>query len=137
MIAELEMRKAEIQSPIESIYFGGGSPSLMTPQQFQEIHDKIKAIFNLETDYEFTVEVNPDDVSMDYLKELKSLGVNRISLGVQSFDDKELQLMHRVHDTSQSISSITSIASIFENYSVDLIYGVPGSTLKRWELNLS
>lgn len=136
MKKELVLRSKEISEPIESIYFGGGSPSLLSPKAIEDLIQLIKLYFKLENHLEVTLEVNPDDVTADYLSGLKKAGINRLSLGVQSFIDKDLVLMNRAHNNSQSLNALEIISKTFTNYSLDLIYGMPYSSLAEWEDNL-
>ena len=136
MKKELVLRSKEISEPIESIYFGGGSPSLLNPKAIEDLIQLIKLHFKLEDHLEVTLEVNPDDVTADYLSGLKKAGINRLSLGVQSFIDKDLVLMNRAHNNSQSLNALEIISKTFTNYSLDLIYGMPYSSLAEWEENL-
>ena len=136
MKKELVLRFKEISEPIESIYFGGGSPSLLSPKAIEDLIKLIKLHFKLEDHLEVTLEVNPDDVTADYLSGLKKAGINRLSLGVQSFIDKDLVLMNRAHNNSQSLNALEIISKTFTNYSLDLIYGMPYSSLAEWEENL-
>ena len=136
MKMELVLRFKEISEPIESIYFGGGSPSLLSPKAIEDLIKLIKLHFKLEDHLEVTLEVNPDDVTADYLSGLKKAGINRLSLGVQSFIDKDLVLMNRAHNNSQSLNALEIISKTFTNYSLDLIYGMPYSSLAEWEENL-
>ena len=136
MKKELVLRSKEISEPIESIYFGGGSPSLLSPKAIEDLIKLIKLHFKLEDHLEVTLEVNPDDVTADYLSGLKKAGINRLSLGVQSFIDKDLVLMNRAHNNSQSLNALEIISKTFTNYSLDLIYGMPYSSLAEWEENL-
>ena len=136
MKKELVLRSKEISEPIESIYFGGGSPSLLSPKAIGDLIKLIKLHLKLEDHLEVTLEVNPDDVTADYLSGLKKAGINRLSLGVQSFIDKDLVLMNRSHNNSQSLNALEIISKTFTNYSLDLIYGMPYSSLAEWEENL-
>ena len=136
MKKELVLRSKEISEPIESIYFGGGSPSLLSPKAIEDLIKLIKLHFKLENHLEVTLEVNPDDVTADYLSGLKKAGISRLSLGVQSFIDKDLVLMNRAHNNSQSLNALEIISKTFTNYSLDLIYGMPYSSLAEWEENL-
>ncbi len=133
---ELIQRADELQSPIESVYFGGGSPSLLNAEEIQNIMDRIRNLVDVNPVLEVTLEVNPDDVSAAYLKGLKAAGVNRLSLGVQSFIDRDLTLMNRAHDSAQALKALEEVSSYFTNYSLDLIYGMPYSNSSEWEQNL-
>ena len=136
MKKELELRVKEISLPIKSIYLGGGSPSLLSPKSIEDLIQLIKLHFKLEDHLEVTLEVNPDDVTLVYLSGLKKAGINRLSLGVQSFIDKDLVLMNRAHNSFQSLKALELISKTFANYSLDLIYGIPYSGLTDWEQNL-
>ncbi|RYF91654.1 MAG: radical SAM family heme chaperone HemW [Chitinophagaceae bacterium] len=117
------MEAAEI---IETIYFGGGTPSLLSTTELQSLLNNLHAKFTISPATEFTLEANPDDVSTDSLQAWERMGVNRLSLGVQSFYEAELKWMNRAHNASQSVQSIEQInAAGFANFSIDLIYGSP------------
>jgi oxygen-independent coproporphyrinogen-3 oxidase len=133
---ELIQRADELQSPIESVYFGGGSPSLLNAEEIQNIMDRIRNLVDVSPVLEVTLEVNPDDVSAAYLKGLKAAGVNRLSLGVQSFIDRDLTLMNRAHDSAQALQALEEVSTHFTNYSLDLIYGMPYSNSAEWEQNI-
>jgi len=114
-----------------TLYIGGGTPSLLAISSLQRIIDAIKRVFTLEL-REFTVELNPDDVSLSYLRELSELGVNRISMGVQTFAEERLKFMHRAHSRSQAIQALEAMMqSPISNYTIDLIYGQPGQSLEE------
>ncbi len=135
MLKELNLRSSELNSSITSIYFGGGSPSLMRAPALAAFLEVLSR-FEWAADIEITVEVNPDDVTAAYLSELKSLGVNRLSVGIQSFHQKDLILMNRAHDSTQALNALELIAAQFENFSLDLIYGMPQSTPEEWHANV-
>jgi len=138
MLREIELRVDFFENEIiDSIYFGGGSPSLLAPKSISFFILKIKKLFNVSGSAEITLELNPDDSSIEYLKELKIIGINRLSLGIQSFIEEDLSLMKRVHSSYQAYSSIENVSSIFKNFSIDLIYGLPNSNLKKWMFNLN
>ncbi len=119
--------KAAIVLPtIETIYFGGGTPSILLPAEIQHLLQTITGTFPTSDAAEITMESNPDDVSSLNLSEWKEMGINRLSLGVQSFNEAELRWMNRAHNATESLGSIDKIiAAGFENFSVDLIYGSP------------
>ena len=133
---ELNLRASEVNTPLESIYFGGGSPSLIPPDTLGDFIAKVKQQCLLHSEVEISLEVNPDDVDERYLNEIKLAGINRISLGVQSFLERDLKLMHRAHNVHQVHESLNLVKNYFENYSLDLIYGMPYSSSKNWEDNL-
>ena len=136
MITELYLRKSELKNPIESIYFGGGSPSLLPASFFYKTIKSVKNYFELSNNIEVTLEANPNDLSLKNLKDLKKSGVNRISLGVQSFEDDELKMMNRIHNANQGLKAIEWTSKVFDNFSVDLIYGLPQSNISSWANNL-
>lgn len=135
---ELVQRKEELPpSPIQTIYLGGGTPSVLTSEQLLQIFDCIAAHYDLSDLQECTIECNPDDITNEYLNGLKSLPINRISMGVQSFNDAELSLMNRRHNAKEAIQAVHRIAEAgYTNCSIDLIYGLPSQSLKTWEINL-
>ena len=117
----------------ETLYIGGGTPSQLTLEQMQRLVTGLRHVFGFEQLKEFTVEVNPDDVTRDYVAGLMSLGVNRISMGVQSFNDAELQAIGRRHTAREAIDALSEIrAAGIGNVSIDLIYGLPLQTLDTW-----
>ncbi|MFI3279395.1 MAG: radical SAM family heme chaperone HemW [Rikenellaceae bacterium] len=112
---------------IETIYFGGGTPSLISPSQVKRFLDIISDNYSTDALCEVTIEVNPDDISLSYLTELREAGVNRLSIGIQSFDDSELKFMNRRHSSQQAIDSVRMAQSVgFDNITIDLIFGVEG-----------
>lgn len=124
-------------APIETIYFGGGTPSLMSADEINLIFDAIHKNYPVENLKEFTIEANPDDLDKKYLASLRHTPVNRFSIGVQSFHDKDLQYMKRAHNAQQADYAIkTAQDAGFENISIDLIYGTPGLTDQQWKQNL-
>jgi oxygen-independent coproporphyrinogen-3 oxidase len=133
---ELILRKNELKRTIDCIYFGGGTPSLLTKKDLKLIFNTIYDNFEVISDPEITLEANPDDITESKLKELKSLGINRLSLGVQSFFEEDLKLMNRAHDANEAKHSISMVKKYFDNYSIDLIYGMPDMDLNRWKENL-
>jgi len=141
----IEALKAEInlrhlpspQSPVGSVYFGGGTPSLLSVDQIEGLLQQLKARFSMTSDCEVTLEANPGTLDLHYLEALRNLGINRLSLGVQSFLDDELQMMGRIHSSRQVIKTIDDARSAgFDNLSIDLIYGLPGQSLAQWTTTL-
>lgn len=134
---ELQLRKDFFSTPIETIYFGGGTPSLLTDEEIGQIVSTIHETFQIQPDAEFSFECNPDDLTASYCESLLKQGVNRLSIGIQSFYDDDLQLLNRRHSvtTAQSAVKIAQAAG-FQNITVDLIYGLPNMTLERWKKNL-
>jgi len=133
---ELVLRKDEMQRHIDCIYFGGGTPSLLTEQDLNKIFKTIYAHFEMVDQPEITLEANPDDITELKLQEFKNVGINRLSLGVQSFFEEDLKVMNRAHDSREAKESIKLVKAYFDNYSIDLIYGMPDMGLNRWKENL-
>ncbi len=133
---ELQLRKEEVTSTIETIYFGGGTPSLLTSEEIEYLLQIIHTHFAVSEKPEITLEANPDDLSEAVLIALKKAGINRLSIGVQSFFEEDLKLMNRAHNASEAIRSIELAAQYFQNISIDLIYGIPNMSEERWILNL-
>lgn len=138
LLAELLMRKEEGgKSPVKTIYFGGGTPSVLEKNQISSILDQISNVFGIAEGAEMTIETNPDDLDPANLKNLQGLGFRRLSIGVQSFRQPDLELMNRSHSAEQSSRSIIEAKEAgFDNINMDLIYGLPGLSLKGWEQNL-
>jgi len=121
----------------ETIFFGGGTPSLLTPEQLQSVLEQLHRTFRIRHDAEVTVETNPGTVTKERLAEYRTLGVNRLSIGVQSFFEDELHFLSRIHDRAQAIQCVKWARKVgFDNISLDLIYALPGQSLERWEQNL-
>lgn len=120
--------------PLRTVYIGGGTPSLMPAEEFTRLCSYLKQYL---TDVEeFTIEVNPDDVCEDKLKVWKACGVNRLSIGIQSFDDKVLRALGRRHDAASARSAYLLARKYFDNISIDLMFGLPGQTLEMWQCDL-
>lgn len=136
---ELAERKEYLkeEETVETIYFGGGTPSQLSEKDFKEIFSTIEHVYGLEHATEITLEANPDDLSDEYVEMLGKLPFNRISMGIQTFDDATLQLLNRRHNASQAIEAVKRCRRTgFRNISIDLIYGLPGETDRRWEADL-
>lgn len=138
LLTEMEIQKFYLNNePLETIYFGGGTPSLFQPAQIQKIIEKAQLVFGLGSDPEITLEANPDDISRDWLMKLKQTTVNRLSIGVQSFDDRDLKYLNRIHSANEAITAVTNALNFgFENLSIDLIYGIPTLENETWLKNL-
>lgn len=138
LLKELELRKNELESDtIHSLYFGGGTPSILEVDEIKRIIDKVNQFYNFSSDIEITVEANPDDLISSFLKDLSETGVNRLSIGTQSFYDEDLKQMNRAHNAMQAQDSIKRAQDFgLENISIDLIYGAPTSTMEIWKNNL-
>lgn len=134
---EIILRKNEIpESEIKSIYFGGGTPSLLTIQELSQILEAVKENFTINKECEITLECNPDDISEKILKDWKSQGINRLSVGVQSFMDQDLTWMNRAHDAHQAQEALTLVKKASIPMTLDLIYGLPGTSNDDWEQNI-
>src|SRR6185503_2372408 len=122
---------------VDSIYFGGGTPSLLTPDQLDRILAKVHREFDVDSSSEITVEMNPGTVTHDQLRAFRSLGVNRASFGAQTFDDAALAKLGRSHTTADTFKTFHELrAAGFDNVSFDLIAGLPGQTLEGWQRNI-
>lgn len=128
---EIEIRKNEFQTEIiETIYFGGGTPSLLKTSEIQNILDGVNKNYRVAKNPEITIEVNPDDITLDYLKEIFKTGINRLSIGIQSFSDDILSFLGRRHNSKQAEQTIiNAIEAGFKNISTDIIFGIPGLTM--------
>lgn len=134
---ELILRKNEISENIETIYLGGGTPSLLSSGELNLIFETIYQNYSVISQPEVTLETNPDDLNFEKIKALKSTPVNRFSIGVQSFFDEDLRLMNRAHNSSEAFDSIKRAQDFgFENITIDLIYGSPGTSDIMWKKNL-
>jgi oxygen-independent coproporphyrinogen-3 oxidase len=121
----------------DTIYIGGGTPSLLSILQTDDILTAVNKYFDIDRQAEITIEVNPGDVSLEYFQALRKLGINRLNIGVQSFDDKILQLLGRRHSSKEAIAAIEAArAAGFNNLGIDLIYGVQGLSIKSWKSTL-
>ena len=122
---------------VETVYFGGGTPSLLTIDELKDIMDVLHDCFEIDPKAEITLEANPDTLSLEYLVELRSLGVNRLSIGIQSFFDNDLNYLSRRHDSGHARQCLDWAKKAgFDNISVDLIYGLPTSDADQWSRNL-
>ncbi|MCJ7497708.1 MAG: radical SAM family heme chaperone HemW, partial [candidate division Zixibacteria bacterium] len=122
---------------IETVYFGWGTPSILKSSQLGDILEKLFTSFGIQADSEISLEANPGTLTRIKTKELKGLGFNRLSLGAQSFIDEELKILRRVHTGKQALKSYLILREHFENLSMDLIFGIPGQTLKTWRKSLN
>jgi oxygen-independent coproporphyrinogen-3 oxidase len=136
---EIFLRKDELQNKnLQSLYFGGGTPSILSADEIKSLIDEVLKYFSFENDIEVTLEANPDDLDKDFLKGLSNSPVNRLSIGIQSFFEADLRLMNRAHSASEAEDSIKRSQDFgFENLSIDLIYGSPTSNLEIWKENLN
>lgn len=134
---ELELRKDELnKEQIETIYFGGGTPSILKIDELRMLIDAIYENYKVAEDSEITLEANPDDLSSEKIKELAKLPINRLSIGIQSFFDDDLKLMNRAHTAEESKKCLMEATKYFDNITIDLIYGVPNMSNEKWRSNL-
>lgn len=138
ILKEIELQKDYLGGePLQSVYFGGGTPSLLNENELENILNSIENNFTLLKDAEITLEANPNDLSKEKIKSLKKTSINRLSIGVQSFFDEDLVWMNRAHKSNEALASIkTAQDGGFENITIDLIYGTPGLTDEKWRKNL-
>jgi oxygen-independent coproporphyrinogen-3 oxidase len=135
LIEEIQHRATG--QPISTIYIGGGTPTLLPTEQLERIIETLQAGFHVQDNAEITVEANPNDATIELFSALKTFGVNRLSLGVQSFDDSELPLLDRVHSAKQAEGAVKMARDAgFENCSLDLMFGLPRQSVKSWENSL-
>ncbi|MBO4740285.1 MAG: radical SAM family heme chaperone HemW [Bacteroidales bacterium] len=139
LCAEIALRKNDLpDEKAETLYFGGGTPSLLSPEMIGRICRVLAENFDMSQLQEFTFEANPEQLTKQYLSELKALGVNRLSIGVQSFSDNDLRFLNRRHTARQAIEAVKTAQDCgFDNISVDLIYGIPLAGQEVWEKNLA
>ena len=132
LIHEMELRRTTDR--ISSIYLGGGTPSQLDAEELAQVFEALHRLFAIDPNAEITFEANPDDIHPDKVQQLAALGVNRVSLGVQSFDDTRLQFLNRRHSAQQAHETVLQLAAAgIDNLSLDLIYGLPGQQLSDWE----
>ena len=138
MQKELELQRGYLSNqPVETIYFGGGTPSVLGAAEIQALLDKITNTFNVSQGAEITLEANPDDLHSQKVKELRNTPINRFSIGTQSFFDEDLIWMNRAHTAGEAEDSIKRVQDAgFENITIDLIYGFPLLTDETWKRNI-
>lgn len=137
LLGEIKLQKGYlIGETIETIYFGGGTPSLLQIEELRLIIDGVKSTFEVESGAEVTLEANPDDITIDKLKGWKAAGINRLSIGVQSFFEEDLQWMNRAHNAQQAMDGLQLALQHFNNITIDLIYGSPELTDEKWKQNV-
>ena len=135
-VASLAEKEGQLR-PARSVYFGGGTPSLLPVSSLQSILDCVAGTFGVTADAEITIEANPEFIDLAYMEGLRTAGVNRLSFGVQSAQANELALLERVHDFQTAVNVVSDArAAGFENFSLDLIYGLPGQSLNSWSASL-
>ena len=134
---EMQLRKKEFNNTtVETIYFGGGTPSILSIKEIEFLIDAVHKNYKVVANPEITLEANPDDLSSDKIYELSISPVNRLSIGVQSFFETDLKLMNRAHNAKEAKMCLTEATQYFDNISVDLIYGIPGLTNESWIQNI-
>src|SRR5690606_16728785 len=133
---ELVLRRDEMPGDVETIYFGGGTPSLLSSEELKQIFDTIYSLYPVSADAEVTLEANPDDLDEEKIRILAASPINRLSIGVQSFFEEDLVMMNRAHNALEARESIETAKKYFDNISIDLIYGIPGMSKERWKKNL-
>jgi oxygen-independent coproporphyrinogen-3 oxidase len=139
---EIEMRKDEFKNvTVETIYFGGGTPSLLSIEELQFLIKQVYAHYNVSKTPEITIEANPDDLisvstETSIFKLYKSIGINRLSIGIQSFFETDLKLMNRAHNVKEAKECLSLATQYFDNISIDLIYGIPGLSNRQWKENI-
>ena len=143
LIKELELRKDTLQNqPIETIYFGGGTPSLLTNEELSMLINEVYNNFNVIDNPEITLEANPDDLlsvraqSRTIFEDYKAIGINRLSIGIQSFFEDDLQNMNRAHNSKEAKECLSMATRYFNNITIDLIYGIPNMSVEKWNENL-
>ncbi|MFN7098928.1 MAG: radical SAM family heme chaperone HemW [Flavobacterium sp.] len=134
---EIQMRKTEFQNHIvETIYFGGGTPSVLTSDEINFLINEVYANFKVIENPEITLEANPDDLSEERIIELSKSKINRLSIGIQSFFEEDLQLMNRAHNSAEAKKCLQIATQYFDNISLDLIYGIPNMSNEKWGQNI-
>lgn len=134
---EIVLRKNELgNEAVETIYFGGGTPSVLSTEEINYLIDAVYDNFTISDHPEITLEANPDDLSSNRIIELSNSRINRLSIGIQSFFDDDLKLMNRAHNAEEAEKSLAEAAQYFDNISIDLIYGIPGMSNEKWQQNV-
>lgn len=137
LVKELKLRKSELTNQtVETIYFGGGTPSLLNKNEIHLLLDTVFQNYNVASNPEITLEANPDDLSKNHIHELANTPVNRLSIGIQSFFDEDLKLMNRAHNANEAKQCLEEASKYFDNITIDLIYGIPGLTNAKWLENI-
>lgn len=137
LATEIEMRKDQFQDElVETIYFGGGTPSVLTTAEINFLIESVYQNFTVTENPEITLEANPDDLSDEKIQELSKSKINRLSIGIQSFFEADLQLMNRAHNADEAKRCLETATRYFENISLDLIYGIPGMDNEKWKQNI-
>jgi len=138
LVSELQMRKREFENEsIETIYFGGGTPSVLEISDIKRLIDAVYENYSVAENPEITLEANPDDLTEDRLLQFSKNRINRLSIGIQSFFEDDLQMMNRAHNVEEAKACLTTATKYFNNISVDLIYGIPGMSNEKWQQNIA
>lgn len=133
---EMQLRKSEVDEVVETIYFGGGTPSVLTLEEINFLIKEVYSNFKVVENPEITLEANPDDLSDERIFEFSNSPINRLSIGIQSFFEEDLQLMNRAHNAEEAKKSLAEATKYFDNISIDLIYGIPDLTNEMWKQNI-
>ena len=132
LVSEIQLR-SDLRNRFDTIYFGGGTPSLIDPDDIEKILDLINNFFSITSDPEITIEINPGTVDKEYFSSIKAIGINRINLGIQSFQENKLKFLKRIHSADKAKKTIDqAIKAGFKNIGLDLIYGLPGENKQTW-----
>jgi len=133
---EMQLRKSEVSEVVETIYFGGGTPSVLTLEEINFLIQEVYTNFEVSENPEITLEANPDDLTNERIFELANSPINRLSIGIQSFFEDDLKMMNRAHNSAEAKKSLEIATKYFDNISIDLIYGIPGLTNEMWKQNI-
>lgn len=133
---EIQLKRDRYKSPIETIYFGGGTPSLLTSSEILQLLETINTVATIANDVEITLEANPDDLTSEKLIAFSKTPINRLSIGIQSFYEEDLQLMNRAHNAQEATQCLAQATQLFNNITIDLIYGIPNMSNERWISNI-
>jgi oxygen-independent coproporphyrinogen III oxidase len=137
LLKEISLQKNYLFEHVATVYFGGGTPSILPSEDIDSILKKLKDTFQVDVDAEITLEANPDDITATKLAEWKAIGINRLSIGIQSFFEEDLRWMNRAHNAKQAVECIElAQQSGFDNLTIDLIYGTPSLTDEHWKYNV-
>jgi oxygen-independent coproporphyrinogen III oxidase len=137
LLKEIDLRQNYLSETVSTIYFGGGTPSLLAAEDINKIVKKLGSTFSIDENAEVTLEANPDDITATKLEEWKAIGINRLSIGIQSFFEEDLKWMNRAHNANQAVECIHLAQQAgFHNLTIDLIYGTPTLTDEHWNYNV-
>lgn len=138
LVSEIEIRKKEFEKEaVATIYFGGGTPSVLNTDEIKTIIDAVYKHYNVVESPEITLEANPDDLTDERIKEIANSPVNRLSIGIQSFCEEDLKLMNRAHNSEEAKRCLSMATRYFDNISIDLIYGIPNMNIAKWQQNIA